>query len=205
MGKSFAKEKLKGLPKEKWNEKNKVHCLLHNQMAVGIIPPDVDAATAWTLNEEHNKMPWAKCKSRFNGMQSIVDEKLARAKSDECDLEHDLALYARLTHNAKGEPDWNLHEAPDLLEIDVDNESHKKCRKSCGKDGCSVKTSHWRRTENTFIKRSKLKNGGVSGLTEKSSVPSSNHRTTIQINWFNHCGPSVVATMPTLLSSSIER
>ena len=122
MCKSVAKEKLKEPPKEKWNKKNKVHRLLHDQMAVGIIPPDMDAATAQTLTEEYNKMPLAKRKSQFDGMQSIVNKKLARAKSDKDDLKHDLALCARPTHNTKGEPDWNLHEAPDLLKIDVDNE-----------------------------------------------------------------------------------
>ena len=95
-------------------------------MAVGEIPPTMDAQTAWERRTAYKEMEWGTWKSRFDGMQKIVDVKLALAKSDEEDLASDLALYDHPTHNAKGEPDWNYHEAPDLLEIDVDDGKHKK-------------------------------------------------------------------------------
>ena len=111
--------------KEKWGKNNKTRIQLHDDMAVGLIPPTMDAATARKKREAYEAIEYTLWKSRFDGMRKIVDEKLARAKSDKEDLESDLALYIRPTHNARGEPDWNYHEAADLLEIDVDDGKHE--------------------------------------------------------------------------------
>jgi len=115
--------------KQKWNQKNPLRQQLHDDIAVGLIPPTTAAKQAWVYRDEyHETMEFPTFKSRFLSMVKIVTKKLERAKSDAEDLEHDLAIHARPTRTAKGEPVWNYHEAPDLLEIDIDDGWHKRLK-----------------------------------------------------------------------------
>ena len=122
---SGAPQKTKKTKKERWKKKNQTRLMLHNDIAVGLLPATTDVRLAWVYREEYSQIEWNLWKGRWKSMCSIVTEKLTRAKSDADDYEHDRNIHPPPTHNARGEPEWNYHEAADLLEIDVDDGKHK--------------------------------------------------------------------------------
>lgn len=108
--------------KEKWNKKNPVRQLLHSDLANDVILQTATPEDAYKSRPIYMKtMDFKSFKSRFLSMVGIVAKKKERAKEDAEDLAHDLLLHPRPTHNARGEPEWNLHEAADLLIYDLDN------------------------------------------------------------------------------------
>ena len=115
---------------QKWDNKNLVREQLKTDLATGFIPNGTTAEVAWTSRAVYKAIePIALWKSRYNSMAKMVIEGQARALEDTNDLYMDRMLHPREVVNARGEPEWALHEASDLLGIDMDEGLHKTMTK----------------------------------------------------------------------------
>lgn len=111
---------------EKWNKHNLVRQQLRKDLAKGFIQLNADPKLAWQSRAIYNVMDFDLWKSRYKGMQKMVKESLERAADDAHDLYHDRMLHPQQQFNSLGLPEWNQHEAKELLEIDMDDDKHKQ-------------------------------------------------------------------------------
>ena len=110
----------------KWNAANPVRRQMQHDIIDGWITPDMDFEEAIQVRAIYEPMGIEKFTSRLTSLREIIKEKQQQALEDVADLIKDRLECPRPTHNARGEPEWSLHEAKELLAIDMDDDLHKK-------------------------------------------------------------------------------
>lgn len=66
--------------------------------------------------------------ARLRALRIAIKERRERAEDDELALAHDRLIHPKPTHDVRGYPQWDGHEAHRLLKEDIDNGLHKQMK-----------------------------------------------------------------------------
>ena len=138
MGPKLFASRLKGMhkvvanykpPKEKWNKKNPARIQMQVDILKGRITPDMGFKIAQESRAIFGSMKEELFKSRLTSMRAAINKRKEQAAQELALLKEDIAKHPRSTTNLRGEPEWHLHKAKELLKTDMDANLHKTMKK----------------------------------------------------------------------------
>lgn len=155
-----------------WNKKKPVRELMKREVVDGDISRTMDFKTAWELHAVYKEMNFDLFKSRLTSMREIVKKAFDRANEDAMDLFKDREKHPVEFTNLNGNPEWHLHDAKTLLEIDMDEGKHKAMepRDLWLTRLHNIKRLHWKYSEATSTKKSTQGSGKINGWMVKKNT-----------------------------------